>query len=422
MSPSPQRPTSARAALASAPATGVTYVLAEAAKLGFWSGHPDWANLAQGQPESGPIEGAPPRLDALALQPEDHAAGPVNGIEELREAIALHLNTLYRKGRGSKYTVENIAVGQGGRLAVARALAPLGAFEVGYVLPDATAYEELSGLRLDRAHALAVRAHEELGFVLDTERLLAEIDKHRLSALLLANPSNPCGNLIQGDELDALVAGARERDALLLLDESASHYIWTPDGGPAAGPVSAAASIEDVDDDPVLIFDGLGKNFRYPGWRLGWTAGPKELIESIRRASNALDGGASRLSQRAALEVLEPERAAQETHATRVHFAKKRKLMLRRLGELGIHVPAPPRGGFACWGSLAQMPPPFDDGMAFFRRALQYRVLAVPGRFFDAGRDEEEHAYAQWMRFSFAPSMDQLRMGLDRLAQMLRGD
>lgn len=422
MAPSPPRATSARAALAAAPATGVTYVVAEAAKLGFSNGHPDWANLAQGQPESGPIEGAPPRLDHLHVSLEAHAAGPVNGVEELRERIAAHMNRLYRRGKTSQYTVDNVAVGQGGRLAVARALAPLSNYEVGYVLPDATAYEELSGLRLDRAHALAIRAAPERGFVVSSELLLSELDRHRLSALLLANPANPTGNLIEDADLATLVAGVRERDALLLLDESANQYVWTPEGGAGSAPVSAATAIEDVDEDPVLLFDSLGKNFRYPGWRLGWTVGPAPLIEAIRRSSNALDGGASRLSQAAALMVLEPERADQETHATRVHFAKKRKLMMRRLVELGIAVDAPPRGGFSCWGSVAELPAPFHDGMTFFRKALQYRVLTVPGRFFDAGLEPEEDTYADWVRFSFAASIDQLRMGLDRLAQMLRGE
>jgi aspartate/methionine/tyrosine aminotransferase len=420
--PAPHAP-SARRALASVQPTGATFVVAEAARLGFSNGHPDWANLAQGQPESGPIEGAPSRVQSVELEPEDHAAGPVAGIEELRDRIASHYNRLYRKGRASLYEADNVAVVHGGRLAIARALAPLVECRVGFTLPDAAAHEDIRGLGLDRQHAIPVRAPRDAGFRHRPATLFEAVDAEDLSALLLANPANPTGDLLEGDDLAALVAGARQRDLLLLLDESASHYVYTPDGGPAAAPVSAAAFVEDVDRDPVLLFDGLGRNFRYPGWRLGWIVGPRELIEAIRRSSSTLDGGASRIAQRAALAVLDPADADRETHATRVHFAKKRRIAIKRLSELGIAVDDPPRGGFAVWGSLANLPPPFDDSMTFFRKALQQRVLTVPGRFFDVGNGADaDGEYRRWMRFSFAPPVDQLRMGLDRLARMLRGD
>jgi len=68
-----------------------------------------------------------------------------------------------------------------------------------------------------------------------------------------------------------------------------------------------------VSRELVLLFDGLTKSFRYPGWRIGWTLGPPDIIESLARTASALDGGPSRIAQRAALRALEPERADQET-------------------------------------------------------------------------------------------------------------
>ena len=60
---------------------GVIWVVHEAHKRGFWNGHPDWCNLGQGQPEIGPMEGAPPRLSSVQLEPGDHAYGPIGGTE-----------------------------------------------------------------------------------------------------------------------------------------------------------------------------------------------------------------------------------------------------------------------------------------------------------------------------------------------------
>lgn len=74
------------------PFMGVINVVAEASKLGFRNGHPDWCSMGQGQPEVGELEGAPPRLRSIELEPCDAAYGPVNGIDELRQAISEQYN------------------------------------------------------------------------------------------------------------------------------------------------------------------------------------------------------------------------------------------------------------------------------------------------------------------------------------------
>jgi hypothetical protein len=177
-----------------------------------------------------------------------------------------------------------------------------------------------------------------------------------------------------------------------------------------------------VDRDPVLVVDGLTKSFRYPGWRLGWAVGPPDLVEALGRAASAIDGGPSRAVQRAALAVLEPERADRETAAVRRAFARKRNLMSAALAELGVAVNPPPEGTFYAWGSLAALPPPLDDAMTFFRRALERRVLTVPGAFFDVNpgrRRPGPSRFRRWMRFSFGPPEDNVRLGLERLKEMV---
>ncbi|MBK9388107.1 MAG: hypothetical protein IPN34_25085 [Planctomycetes bacterium] len=64
-------------------------------KLGFRNGHPDGSKLGQGQPEVGPMEGAPPRIAYVDLLPEDHACGPLKETLELREKVAAHYDRLY---------------------------------------------------------------------------------------------------------------------------------------------------------------------------------------------------------------------------------------------------------------------------------------------------------------------------------------
>lgn len=412
-----------RTALRAVPFMGVIWVVHEASKLGFTNGHPDWCNLGQGQPEVGAMHGAPPRHTRIELEPEDHAYGPLGGTPELRAAIAAHYNRLFRAGKRSQYTAANVCVAQGGRLALTRIFAALGEGQVGYQLPDYTAYEDMFALQLARVQPVAIRARPEDGFQLPVARIAQAIDEQGLAAFLISNPCNPTGNLIQGAELAALVELARTRGTTLVLDEFYSHFVYTSDGKPGAGPVSAAAHVEDVEREPVLIVDGLTKSFRYPGWRVGWTLGPAELMETLARAASSIDGGPSRIAQRAALAVLEPARADQETRALREVFAAKRNLLVERLEKLGVRFARRPESTFYAWGSLENLPAPLDDAMAFFRGALERKVLTVPGEFFDVNpgkRRRSQSPYRQWMRFSFGPPRENLELGLDRLAELVK--
>jgi aspartate/methionine/tyrosine aminotransferase len=414
---------SPRGALREVPYMGVIYVVAEAHKLGFRNGHPDWCNLGQGQPEVGPIPDAPPRIGSVEIRPEDHAYGPLEGTDELRELVAAHYNRLYRKGKRSQYSAANVAIAQGGRLALTRAMNALRSGNVGYQLPDYTAYEDMFNVHLARITPIPLRAREEDGFAITAEQLDREVVDRGLGAFVVSNPCNPTGNVIRGAELATVVGIAQRRRVTLLMDEFYSHFIYDGER-PGAGPVSSAEFVEDVESDPVLIFDGLTKSYRYPGWRVGWVLGPREMVECVARTASAIDGGPSRIAQRAAIAALQPQQADRETTALRAQFSKKRNAMVSSLRELGVTFAAEPSGTFYCWGSLRDLPEPFNDAMTFFRRALQHKVMTVPGQFFDVNPGKHRRGpspYAQWMRFSFGPPMDNMVMGLERLARMVRG-
>ena len=124
------------------PFTGVIFVMAEAGRLGYRYGHPDWCNLGQGQPETGPLPGAPPRVHQIEIGVDEDYA-PIPGIWELRRAVAELYNRLYRGGKGSRYTERNVCICGGGRSSLTRAVAALGQVNLGHFLPDYTAYEEL---------------------------------------------------------------------------------------------------------------------------------------------------------------------------------------------------------------------------------------------------------------------------------------
>jgi len=401
------------------PLAGMNFVLSGAAARGFTPGDPEWINLGQGQPEIGALPGAPERISSITLDPNDHMYGPVNGLPELRQAIADHYNRTYRSGRSSRYTAANVAVVGGGRPGVNRAIAALGAADIGYLLPDYAAYEDILAGNMPRLRPLAVPGD-------DVDTLVKAVADAGLSALLMSNPRNPTGRVIRGAELARLVEALSDRGTALLADEFYSHYIYEQDAdgrfGPAAGPVSAAAHVRDVDADPVLIVDGLTKNLRYPGWRLGWVLGPADAIAVLERIGQAMDGGPSRPVQRAALAAMEPDYLRRETSAVRAAFAAKRTMAVEGLRAAGIRIDPEPTGTFYVWGSLADMPTPLRTADAFFSAALDHRVITVPGHVFalDPGamRTDGER-FDGWMRFSYGPPADAVATGMTRLRDMV---
>ncbi len=409
------------------PRTGVIYVMHRAAAAGHGADGRTWYNLGQGSPEVGPLPGAPPRRDELHIDPRRQTYAPVDGIDELRERVADLYNFLYRRDKRSQYTRENVSIAPGGRPAMTRIAAAMGEMNLGHFIPDYTAYEELLTafkgfipipILLDAAH----------GYRASRRLLEKEIVGRGLSALWCSNPCNPTGQLVEGDLLAEWVGVARDNACTFILDEFYSHYIYTPAPdsctqiADTARMVSAAAHVDDVNRDPVILVDGLTKNWRYPGWRVSWIVGPVSVIDRVTSAGSFLDGGGNHPFQEAAVPLLEPELVLQETQAIQTEFARKRRFLVDRLRALGIEVEHEPSGAFYVWGNLAGLPTPLNDGIEFFKALLQVQVITVPGVFFDVnpGQRRRNARYHSYCRLSFGPSMETLERGMEQIEKLIR--
>ena len=399
------------------PYMGVIWVVAEAHKRGFWNGNPDWCNLGQGQPEIGEMEGAPDRLRSVVIEPEDQAYGPINGTDEMRQAVADHYNRYYRRDK-KQYTAANVGIAQGGRLMLSRGFGAVQG-RMGYQVPDYTAYQDMMDYAASRLEPVLIPTIEENNFSIPATEF-AEAAR-TLDSFLISNPCNPTGHVIQGGELASYCETARREGCTLIMDEFYSHFIYEGEH-PGSGPVSSAEFVDDPDTDPILVIDGLTKSFRYPGWRVGWVLGPPEMVETLGRAASAIDGGPSRVSQRMALRALEASYADQETGALRGVFVRKRNMMVERLTKMGMRC-LPGAATFYVWACVEDLPEPLNDGMGLFWAALDKRVMTVPGEFFDVnpgGVRSGESPFRQWVRFSFGPPHDNVDLGLTRLEELFR--
>ena len=194
------------------PRTGVIYVTTEAQKRGFDPASPDWCNLGQGQPETGALPGAPPRIHTVAIDPatiRSTRRSPGSGSCARRSPASTTAPT----GAGCpRSTPRRTSASRAAGAPRSRAPRPAsGTINLGHFLPDYTAYEELLDIfKAFTADPDPARGRARLR--VRTPTRCEEILGRGLSALLLSNPCNPTGKLVQGEELAALGgAGARAR-------------------------------------------------------------------------------------------------------------------------------------------------------------------------------------------------------------------
>lgn len=403
------------------PQTGVIYVMHRASENGWKAGDTSWSNLGQGAPEVGALDDAPARIENINVSLSLHEYSPTSGQCALRQKVADLYNYRYRNGKKSQYTWENVSISGGGRIALTRIAAALGSINMGHFIPDYTAYEELLGI-FKAFVPIPIIQDATCGYQLSLEHIKQEITGRGLSAILLSNPCNPTGQVIQDEQLRQFVNLGREYSCSLILDEFYSHYIYTDITNKSPKMVSATEYVEDVNNDPVIIIDGLTKNWRYPGWRISWTIGPKDVIQTITSAASFLDGGANNIVQQQALSLLEPEYVKQETKALQHCFIQKRNYMLDRLVDLGILIEKQPQGTFYLWANLSALPEQIADGFKFLEAGLVEKVITVPGIFFDVN-PEKRRTYArfhQYSRISFGPSMEEIARGLNAIERVIK--
>jgi N-succinyldiaminopimelate aminotransferase len=403
------------------PKTGVIFTTASAMKLGFYRGHPDWCNFGQGQPETGFLDGGLERISHIHIDEGDHEYAPVGGLLELREAIANMYNTLYRKNKKSKYTAENVSIAGGGRTILTRLVAAIDTINLGHFLPDYTAYEELLST-FQGFNTIPIMLDPDNGYTFSHQDLRKEIQGKGLGAVLASNPCNPTGKTISGRHLREWIKVSRDTGCSLIMDEFYSSYVW--EGVPSGDTLSCCGYINDVNKENILIVNGLGKNQRYPGWRIGWVVGPKEVIKSINSAGSFLDGGAPRPIQRAAIPLLSPEAVTQETKSIHKEFSQKRQVMMDGLRKIGVTFDCEPGGSFYLWGNVSALPEGLNTGMDFFHACLEKKVIAVPGEFFDVNPGKRMKnagsRFKNYLRFSYGPDINTINKGLARLEEMVR--
>lgn len=264
-------------------------------------------------------------------------------------------------------------------------------------------------VKLAGAEPVLLPAGRDAGFKITPRQILDNAPGAKL--LILNSPCNPTGVTYSPDELAALAAAVLQTDLIVISDEIYEKLIYGDTKF-----VSFATLDERLGHRTVTI-NGLSKTFAMTGWRLGWAAGPADVIDAIRRLMSHQTTNPVSFAQAGALAAYTDPRAGETVEAMRQEFEKRARHIADRLNALDGVECVEPTGAFyvfpdvfAHYGrTLGGVE--VTDSLTFAKAVLEsVKVAVVPGAPFGEDR---------CVRLSFATSLEQIDKGLDRLEDLL---
>lgn len=364
--------------------------------IGFGAGEPDF-----------PTPDYIKEAGIKAIQNNDTRYTPSAGTVELRKAICQRLN----EDCGIAYEPNEISVSNGAKTCVYVALQALvnPGDEVILPAPYWVSYIEL--IQMVGGVPVVVDASESEHFKINPEKLAAAITP-KTKCMILNNPSNPTGMMYCRQELEAIARICVEKDIYVISDEI--YYRLVYDQGEF---VSFAALGEDIKSRTLLV-NGVSKSYAMTGWRIGYIAAPAAITKVISNYLSHCTGSPSAISQKAAaLALSAPQDSVEEM---RKAFEERRDYMVARMNQIDGVSCIKPDGAFyvmmnvetlfgkELFGSVVRGS---DD---FGNLFLKYgKVAVVPGSGFGA---------ENFVRWSYATSMENIKEGLNRLEKFLKGE
>lgn len=363
--------------------------------IGFGAGEPDF-----------PTPDYIKEVGIQAIQNNDTKYTPSVGTVALRKAICQRL----KEDCGVEYTPAEVAVSNGAKPCVYVALRALvnPGDEVILPAPYWVSYIEL--IRMVGGVPVVVEATEAEHFKITPEKLAAAITP-KTKCMILNNPSNPTGMMYSRTELEEIAKVCVEKDIYVISDEI--YYRLAYDNEEF---VSFAALGEDVKARTLLV-NGVSKSYAMTGWRIGYVAAPAAISKVIGNYLGHCTGSPSSISQAAAAEALS---ASQETvEKMREAFEERRNYMVERMNQIEGVSCIKPEGAFYVMMNISKIfgkelfGHVIKDADDFGNMFLKYgKVAVVPGTSFGA---------PEFIRWSYATSMENIKAGLDRLECFLSG-
>jgi len=362
--------------------------------IDFASGEPDWDT-----PES--VKAA--AESAIRSGFTKYTAS--SGIEELKHAIVEKLAV----EQGLQYDTSQILVSCGAKHSLYNLAEALleASDEVIIPAPYWVSYQDQ--VLLNDATPVLLQTREAEGYAVSHAALEACVTP-RTKAVIVNSPGNPTGATYDRTTLEGIAEVAMRHDLVIISDEIYEKILY--DG---ARHCSIATLGPDVAARTVVV-NGVSKAYAMTGWRIGYAAGPKELIAAMASIQSQSTSNPSSISQKAAIAALHGGEAF--TQRMVVEFDRRRRLMVERLNKMPGVSCRMPSGAFYAFPNVAgvftrrHQRGPITTAAELGAYLLnEARVAVVPG---------EPFGSSSHIRLSYATSMEAIARGLDRMEAALR--
>lgn len=329
---------------------------------------------------------------------------PAGGILELKNTIC----SKFKNDNGLDYAPDQITISTGAKQCLANTFMAIlnPGDEVLIPIPYWVSYPEL--VKLADGVPVFVETSEKNNY----KYTIADLEKavsNKTKAILLNSPNNPTGTIYHEDELIEIAEFAKKHDLLIISDEIYEKLIY--DGEKHI----SIASLSDDAYERTIVINGVSKTYAMTGWRLGYVAASKEITKLMTSIQSHMTSNVNTITQYAAIEALNGP--VEDLNNMVKEFERRRNFMVDRLGKIdGISI-IKPNGAFYIMVNISSYfnstfkDEKINNSLDFARVLLdEEKVAVIPGAGF--GLDD-------YIRLSYATSMDIIETGIDRIDTFL---
>lgn len=327
-----------------------------------------------------------------------------DGIPELKEAIRVR----YREDHGLEYQLNEIIVSAGAKHCLFNAFVSILNRDEEVIIPAPYWVSYPQQVLMVKGKPVIVPTREENGFRITVDELKANLN-FNTKAIIINNPCNPTGSAYTREQLLEICEMAVAEGLLIVADEIYEKVVY--DGFQFC---SVASLGEEIKRKSIIV-NGVSKSFSMTGWRIGYAAGPREIIAAMDIVQSHSTSNANSIAQKAAAEALSDHQV--ETNRMVAEFHARRNYMLNKLKRVPGISCYQPQGAFYLFPNVSEyynteyggMKIRNSYGLAYYL-LREAAVAIVPGSAF--GADEN-------IRLSYATSMENIEEGTDRIIEAM---
>ena len=329
---------------------------------------------------------------------------PASGVAELKDAIVKK----FKDDNNLDYDASNIIVSCGGKHSLFNAKMAILNPGDEVIIPTPYWVSYPAQVEVLGGKSVFIETTEENKLKVTPEQLEAAITP-KTKLFILNSPSNPSGMVYSKEELQALADIIVKHDIYVISDELYEKLIYDGEH------TSIAELGNDIKERTILI-NGVSKAYSMTGWRIGYTAGPKDVISAMNKIQSHSTSNPAQASQWASVEAIQGNQDAAKHMKTA--FAKRRKIMIDGLNNIAGIRCIEPSGAFYAFPNISSTfgkqakEGAITDSVSFCEHLLKEQLVAcVPGSGFGA---------EGFIRMSYATSEDAINQALERIETFIQ--